>query len=78
MKDYEREYFILKVAKNGLTITLNDGSRWEISAGDSTKTICWYETMHIQITEEEDDTLYPFRLTNLNTSTPDVVKARKK
>lgn len=78
MQDHEKEYSILKVAKNGLTVKLNDGSRWEISVGDSTKTSCWYETMHIQITEDSEDTQYSFRLTNLNTSTPDVVRARKK
>lgn len=78
MQDYEKEYTIRNVAKNGLTVTLDDGSKWQISYGDSTKTSCWYETMHIKISEDLEDEAYPFRLTNLNTSEPDIVRATRK
>lgn len=76
MQDCEREYTIMKVAKNGLKITLDDGSKWEISLGDSTKTSCWYETMHIKITEDSENEQFPFRLMSLNS--PEIVRARRK
>jgi len=79
MQDYPRESFITKIGKMGSPITLGDGSRWNISIGDSTKTICWYETMRVTVDESpEDDHIYPYRMTNLDTSGPDVVRAAPK
>jgi len=76
-EDDSKEYSILKVTKNGLKVTLFDGSRWQINEGDSTMSICWYPTMRVCISEDLDDKLYPYRLTNIDTSSPDVVKARR-
>lgn len=76
MQDYEREYTIMKIAKNGLTIKLDDGSKWGIKTGDSTKTICWYAPMQIKIEEDSEDEQFPFRLTS--PSSPEIVRARRK
>lgn len=76
MQDYEKEYTIRNVAKNGLTVTLDDGSKWEINIGDSTKTSCWYATMHIKIDEDSEDEQFPFKLTS--PSSPEIVRARRK
>lgn len=76
MQDCEIEYTIMNVAKNGLTVTLNDGSRYEIKIGDSTKTSCWYATMHIKIDKDSEDEQFPFKLTSPRS--PEIVRARLK
>lgn len=68
------EVHILKVGKDGLVVHLDDGSVWNISVGDNTKSICWYPTMRV-IVEKSDSAIYPFILTNLDTAGPDVVHA---
>jgi len=78
MQDYDREYTIMKVGKNGFSVMLDDGSQWQIDSCDNTKVACWYETMRIKISEDFEDETYPFQLTNLNTSEPDIVRARRK
>jgi hypothetical protein len=47
---------------------------WDISVGDNTKSICWYPTMRI-VVEENDSPEYTFRLKNLDTAGPDIVRA---
>lgn len=68
---------VLKVGKNGSVVWLDDGSVWDISAGDNTKSICWYGTMRI-VVEEKGSGMYPFTLTNLDTASPDVVRASRR
>jgi hypothetical protein len=69
-----QEHHIVEIKKNGLVIRLSDRSVWNISVGDSTKTVCWYPTMRILV-EEGGGLTHPFRLKNLDTAGPDVVRA---
>ena len=78
MQNDSPEYSVMKIGENGSSVILQDGSRWQISEGDSTKTICWYPTMRVLISEDLNDKSYPYRLTNIDTSGPDVVRARRK
>ena len=68
------ERHVLEVRKDGLVVCLDDGSVWDVSAGDNTKSICWYPTMRI-VVEENDSPEYTFSLKNLDTAGPDVVRA---
>jgi hypothetical protein len=68
------EHHIANVRKYGMVVRLDDGSEWDVPPGDSTIAACWYETQRVVVEESEHD-LYPYKLTNLNTSTPDVIKA---
>lgn len=68
------EHHILQIRDDGLVVCLDDGSVWDVSVGDNTKSICWYPTMRIAV-EENDSPIYPFTLTNLDTAGPDVVRA---
>jgi len=78
LADDSREYSIRRVTRDGLTVTLSDGSRWSINVGDCTKTSCWYPTMRVSVAEEPEDQIYPYRLANLDTFRPDVVRAQRK
>lgn len=71
----ERQCHIERVEDDGAIVRFDDGSIWEVSIGDSTKRLLWYPTMRVSV-EAADDSLFPFRLTNLDTAGPDVVKAR--
>ncbi len=68
------EHHVLEVGKDGLVVCLDDGSVWDISVGDNTKSVCWYPTMRI-VVEENDSPESTFRLKNLDTAGPDVVRA---
>ena len=70
------EVSLWKVLRNGRQLELGDLSQWEIDIGDSTKTLIWTPTARLKIDEVEDDKLFPHRITNLDTSEPDVVRAR--
>ena len=70
---HETEHTISKVSKSGDKVTLNDGSKWSISPGDSTKCIYWYPTQRIQI-QTINGLVYKYQLTNLDTSVPDVAE----
>jgi len=70
------EASLLRILRHGRELELTDLSRWEIAIGDSTMTIIWTPTARLRVDEVDDD-LYPFRITNLDTSQPDVVRARK-
>ena len=72
-----QEHHILKVQKDGLVVCLDDGSVWDVSVGDHTKSICWYPTMRI-VVEKNDSPTHPFSLKNLDTAGPDVVRASVK
>lgn len=73
-RDTEKEHCILSIKNDGLVVSLDDGSVWNISPGDSTKSICWYSTMRVKV-EESDSEIYPFILINMNTAGPDRVYA---
>src|SRR5574337_367103 len=67
MSTYERtgeEQTIRSVSKNGITVTLSDGSRWRINVGDISKTVCWYATQRVTV-EECDDGVHPYELHNI-------------
>jgi hypothetical protein len=68
---------ILRVCKNGTVLELLDGSQWEIPVGDNTKTLIWLPTARVTIEENEEDESYPYCVTNLDTSGPEVVRARR-
>ncbi len=68
------ESAVLKVREDGRQIKLMDGSTWTINVEDISKTIAWYPTQRI-VVEENNDAIYPYTLTNLDTSTLDKVKA---
>jgi hypothetical protein len=68
------EHHILNVEDDGLVVCLNDGSVWDISVGENTKSILWYPTMRV-VVEKAADQMYPFRLKNLATAGPDEVRA---
>jgi len=70
------EYSIMKVGKYGDKVTLNDGSKFSISPGDSTKCSIWYPTQRI-IIRRTNNPVYEFTLTNLDTAGPDVAEADK-
>lgn len=68
---------ILHVRKNGTVLELMDGSQWGIPVGDNTMTLIWLPTARVTIEENEEDESYPYRITNLDTYGPEVVRARK-
>jgi hypothetical protein len=65
-----------RIRKDGLGLQLMDGSRWEIALEDITIRATWYASSGVSIDEEPDDERYPYRITNLDTPTPDVVRAK--
>ena len=71
-----KEGIIGSIRKDGLGLQLIDGSRWEIALEDITIFATWYASARVTIDEEPDDERYPYRITNLETSTPDVVRAK--
>lgn len=71
------EHHVLEVRKDGLVVCLDDGSVWDVSVGEHTKSICWYPTMRV-VVEENDSPMYPFTLTNLDTAGPDSVRAARR
>ena len=76
MKPYNRvgeQLSVMRISKNGQTVTLSDGSRWRVSVGDVTRTLCWYATQRV-VVGNCDDVLYPYELRNLDT-VADVAKA---
>ncbi len=64
------ENSLLKVSKDGLYITLMDGSRWRLlNGGDKRKTLLWYSLQRIFIEADNE-----YTLTNLETYAPDRVR----
>jgi hypothetical protein len=67
------ETTIIEVNEDGLEIALMDGSEWQLAnIGDITKACLWYPTQRIKI---EKNNKGEYTLTNLDTSTPDKIKA---
>ena len=63
------ESTIAKISKT--KITLSDGSKYEVSTGDSTVLMCWYATQRVQVTHSGSSD-YPYLLQNLDSSAPAV------
>ena len=70
------ESIISSIRNDGMGLQLIDGSRWEIAVRDHTIVLAWYPSARVDLAEEPDDESYPYRITNLDSSTPDVVRAR--
>lgn len=69
------ETSVMKIYKDGLEISLMDGSKWRIAhVGDMTKTILWYPTQRIKIEELENN---KYILTNLDTAAPDEIETSR-
>jgi hypothetical protein len=62
------ENSILRVRKGGAVLELMDGSQWEIPIGEHTMTLIWLPTARVTIEENEEDEIYSYRITNLDTS----------
>lgn len=75
--DTRDELYVLEVKNDGLVVHLDDGSVWDVSVGDNTKSICWYPTMRVVVEEAESST-HSFTLTNMDTAGPDVVRASRR
>ena len=71
------EKSIRSVGRNGLQLDLMDGSRWEVAVGDNTMTLIWLPTARVIVEEHAEDKLYPYRITNLDTYGPEVVRAMR-
>jgi len=57
MKPYNRvgeQLSVVRISKNGQTVTLSDGSRWRVSVGDVTRTLCWYATQRVVVGNCDD------------------------
>jgi hypothetical protein len=72
-----KEHHVLAIQNDGLIVRLDDGSVWDVSVGEHTKTICWYLNMRV-VVEESGDPVFGFVLRNLDTVGPDTVRARPK
>lgn len=71
------ELHVLEVKNDGLVVHLDDGSVWDVSVGDNTKSICWYPTMRV-VVEEAASSTHSFTLTNMDTAGPDIVRASRR
>lgn len=67
------ETSIARVGKNGRSVTLSNGTKWDISAGDTTKTICWYPAQRVSVEDNGDSC----QIVNIDTAGPDSVTARR-
>jgi hypothetical protein len=70
----EENASLWRVLRDGCELELGDLSRWEVAPGDSTITVLWLPTnrLKIEYTGAGDSWI-----TNLDTATPDKVRARK-
>jgi len=60
--------------ENKLTITLGDGSKWNISPGDLSKVICWSPTSRV-VVKKNESAIYPYKIINLDTADSDEILA---
>ena len=60
--------------REGRVLELGDFSRWEVGPGDSTITVLWLPTNRLKIDDTGHGDVW---ITNLDTATPDKVRARK-
>ncbi len=49
----KNELSIVHVGKYGRRLTLNDGSKWDISPGDTSKTGLWYPTQRVIVKDSK-------------------------
>jgi hypothetical protein len=73
----KQTHSLQKVYADGTMLHMIDGSKWEVSIGDNTKALLWHPEARLNI-DETGHALFPFIITNLDTSGPDSVRARKK
>ena len=76
-KNIGKELTITSISKDFYTVKLSDGSRWRVKDGDLSKTTTWYPTQRIVVEKNKspDNHVYLYKLTNLDTSEPDVAEA---
>lgn len=72
----DQTHTLLEVEDDGIALVMSDGSQWEVAVGDNTITIIWLPTGRLHI-EKSQDPLYPYLITNLDTSGPDKIRARR-
>jgi len=65
---------LLRVRVDGRALELGDLSRWEVDPGDSAITVLWLPTNRLKVEDTEAGDSW---ITNLDTATPDKVRARK-
>lgn len=70
----KEERSIMEFDKDKLTITLDDNSKWLIHIADIRKVKFWVPTDRILI-DETDDGIYHYKLINLDTVEPNVIRA---
>jgi hypothetical protein len=58
-------------------LVMVDQSRWEIPAGENSKTLIWSPTARLRIEEDSEDEAFPYRITNLDTYGEETVPAKK-
>ena len=69
------ESTIQKISKDGLQISLMNGSLWRLAnIGDITKSALWYPTQRIKIEENGEG---EYSLINLDTSEPDEIRVSR-
>lgn len=71
---FNEELSFLSYNENKMTIKFADGPRWSISPGDLSKVMCWSPTSRV-IVKKSENPIYPYKITNLDTSGPDEVLA---
>jgi len=57
-----------------ITITLGDGSTWDVNPGDLSKVCCWSLTSRV-IVKKNESPIYPYKIINLDTPAHDEVLA---
>jgi len=70
------ETALLEIREEGMLVELMDGSTWTINAENAAKTIKWRPIQRIVI-EVNRDEICPYSLTNLDTPSPEKVKASR-
>ncbi len=68
------ELSLTSVDEEEIQVELSDGSKWNIKTGDISKIVIWYETQRIIVSTNNNE-IYPYLLTNLDTAEPDKVEA---
>jgi len=68
------ELSLTSINEEEIQVELSDGSKWNIKTGDISKIVIWYETQRIIVSKNNNE-IYPYLLTNLDTAEPDKVEA---
>lgn len=73
-ENLNKELSLTSVDDEEIQVQLSDGSKWDVKTGDVSKIITWYETQRIVVSINNND-IYPYLLTNLDTAAPDKAEA---